>query len=136
MRDLPSVHTPSIRAVHLGAVAALLLGAGVGIGAAQQGTGSISGRVLDPTTKRSLVGAQVLVAGTTHRVFSDVKGEFRLSDLPAGELQIRARLIGYGTAAKAVTVSAGQTTTTEIELTRSEERRVGKECRSRWSPYH
>ena len=23
-----------------------------------------------------------------------------------------------------------------IEITRSEERRVGKECRSRWSPYH
>src|SRR3712207_8018604 len=23
-----------------------------------------------------------------------------------------------------------------IECTRSEERRVGKECRSRWSPYH
>ena len=25
---------------------------------------------------------------------------------------------------------------TRIDLTRSEERRVGKECRSRWSPYH
>ena len=24
----------------------------------------------------------------------------------------------------------------EIEKGRSEERRVGKECRSRWSPYH
>ena len=24
----------------------------------------------------------------------------------------------------------------EINLLRSEERRVGKECRSRWSPYH
>ena len=24
----------------------------------------------------------------------------------------------------------------EMSLTRSEERRVGKECRSRWSPYH
>src|SRR3989454_5772737 len=24
----------------------------------------------------------------------------------------------------------------ELELVRSEERRVGKECRSRWSPYH
>ena len=23
-----------------------------------------------------------------------------------------------------------------VEYTRSEERRVGKECRSRWSPYH
>ena len=28
-------------------------------------------------------------------------------------------------------------TSTEIEtVIRSEERRVGKECRSRWSPYH
>src|SRR2546430_4049021 len=24
----------------------------------------------------------------------------------------------------------------EVVMTRSEERRVGKECRSRWSPYH
>ena len=24
----------------------------------------------------------------------------------------------------------------DYRLTRSEERRVGKECRSRWSPYH
>ena len=23
-----------------------------------------------------------------------------------------------------------------VDVTRSEERRVGKECRSRWSPYH
>ena len=27
-------------------------------------------------------------------------------------------------------------TNAEGERTRSEERRVGKECRSRWSPYH
>ena len=27
-------------------------------------------------------------------------------------------------------------TTVGTKLTRSEERRVGKECRSRWSPYH
>ena len=25
---------------------------------------------------------------------------------------------------------------TDDEIIRSEERRVGKECRSRWSPYH
>ena len=25
---------------------------------------------------------------------------------------------------------------TKEKMTRSEERRVGKECRSRWSPYH
>ena len=28
------------------------------------------------------------------------------------------------------------TVTSEIAQIRSEERRVGKECRSRWSPYH
>ena len=28
------------------------------------------------------------------------------------------------------------TTISDALLTRSEERRVGKECRSRWSPYH
>ena len=29
-----------------------------------------------------------------------------------------------------------QTPELASEITRSEERRVGKECRSRWSPYH
>ena len=30
----------------------------------------------------------------------------------------------------------GRVAAVAIEATRSEERRVGKECRSRWSPYH
>ena len=32
-------------------------------------------------------------------------------------------------------ISSGTTVTTS-KIRRSEERRVGKECRSRWSPYH
>ncbi len=38
-----------------------------------------------------------------------------------------------------LTISDGQKAIKEIKQifdTRSEERRVGKECRSRWSPYH
>src|SRR2546422_10269033 len=31
---------------------------------------------------------------------------------------------------------AGSTVSDDKEMQRSEERRVGKECRSRWSPYH
>ena len=30
----------------------------------------------------------------------------------------------------------GENLANMIRVTRSEERRVGKECRSRWSPYH
>ena len=36
-----------------------------------------------------------------------------------------------------VTTANGEATVTDtIVYVRSEERRVGKECRSRWSPYH
>ena len=32
--------------------------------------------------------------------------------------------------------NVNQITVSNKKITRSEERRVGKECRSRWSPYH
>ena len=41
-------------------------------------------------------------------------------------------LVGYGI----VTGLAGTGDSPGNRVTRSEERRVGKECRSRWSPYH
>ena len=33
-------------------------------------------------------------------------------------------------------IDAARQLTTDENICRSEERRVGKECRSRWSPYH
>jgi len=33
-------------------------------------------------------------------------------------------------------IKAAEACRVPVEITRSEERRVGKECRSRWSPYH
>ena len=33
-------------------------------------------------------------------------------------------------------LSAGSINALMLAISRSEERRVGKECRSRWSPYH
>src|SRR3712207_2086107 len=45
------------------------------------------------------------------------------------------RLLNFSTAK--VSVSAFiESTRVSTECERSEERRVGKECRSRWSPYH
>ena len=37
---------------------------------------------------------------------------------------------------KSYIVRQGMTMQEVVDLLRSEERRVGKECRSRWSPYH
>ena len=37
---------------------------------------------------------------------------------------------------KAIATGASQSDEETVQSARSEERRVGKECRSRWSPYH
>jgi TonB-linked SusC/RagA family outer membrane protein len=89
------------------------------IAVAQQPTGLVTGRVTDAVSKRALVGAQVLAVGTTRRAFTDVKGEFRLTDVPVGPVEIRARLIGYGTAVKKVTVTPDETATADLELAAS-----------------
>ena len=43
---------------------------------------------------------------------------------------------GNGDILSAITTAPKGVEKSGIYLTRSEERRVGKECRSRWSPYH
>src|ERR1043165_5658481 len=53
------------------------------------------------------------------KVFEDL-GYYCVDNLPVGLIPRFAELVGQSS---------------EIEH-RSEERRVGKECRSRWSPYH
>ncbi len=106
------MYTLSIRPTCLVALAIALFGGAATIGAAQQGVGSITGHVVDTTARRALVGAQVLVG--TRRTFTDVKGEFRVDDVPAGEVEVRVRLIGYATAARKVTVRAGETASVEV----------------------
>src|SRR3712207_7126821 len=62
-----------------------------------------------------------------------------ISGLPK-EQRSRAILIGIAAATVLRIIFAGLTTQllqiVGLLLARSEERRVGKECRSRWSPYH
>ena len=43
---------------------------------------------------------------------------------------------GKGTQAEIISEKLGIPTISTGNILRSEERRVGKECRSRWSPYH
>src|SRR5229473_7945243 len=56
---------------------------------------------------------------------------------PAGSVQRRPRA-----PAPTVSITKGDLTSVDVRVcvgaygVRSEERRVGKECRSRWSPYH
>ena len=49
----------------------------------------------------------------------------------------KVSLVGFGTFSVSERAErTGINPSTKATITRSEERRVGKECRSRWSPYH
>src|SRR5256886_16948373 len=61
------------------------------------------------------------------RVFLGSCTNARIEDLRAAARTVRGRHVATGVRAMVVPGS---------QQVRSEERRVGKECRSRWSPYH
>src|SRR3712207_7391421 len=76
-------------------------------------------------------------------VCSSDLGRVTLAELEAEELRVQAsgsaRVTASGTAARVVVDASGSARIQLADLAtrrRSEERRVGKECRSRWSPYH
>src|SRR6059058_1358739 len=83
--------------------------------AAQQ-TGIVSGTVVAAESETPLAGASVVIVGTARTVFTNAKGEYRLS-VAAGTHAVRARLIGYEPAEQHVTVTAGQTVTADFKLT-------------------
>lgn len=83
--------------------------------AAQQ-TGSIQGTVLDATSLRPLVGAQVFVPNTSIGTLTNQSGRFLLLNVPAGQHQLRTALIGYGQQDVTVSVAAGEATELSIEL--------------------
>src|SRR5256886_16164358 len=115
-----------------------LLGGGAAWSAAQQG--SLAGRVTDQASQQAVTGAQVVVEGSVLRAQTNQEGRYRIERLPLGAYRVQVRLIGYATAVRPVTVTAGETAQLDFTLTaaavRSEERRVGEEGRSRWSPDH
>jgi carboxypeptidase family protein/TonB-dependent receptor-like protein/TonB-like protein len=78
-------------------------------------TGSINGRVLDPAG-RAVAGAELTIPGSTVRVETDDTGEFRLKNVPAGDLSIRVRRLGFKPDTSIINVLAGQTVPLMIAL--------------------
>ena len=60
-----------------------------------QGTGSISGRVIDKKDNSELIGVTVLVKGTSFGTVTDVNGNFILKGLKPKEYNIEISYLGY-----------------------------------------
>jgi len=97
------------------AIATILLIGVHGTGAAQT-TGTIRGSVVDAQTRRPVAGAQVSVAGTQRSTTTNEQGAYLLLGMQPGTHRLSVQFIGYGVAEQAVQVAAGQTVTTDFEL--------------------
>lgn len=78
--------------------------------------GTISGLVVEERTLRPLAGAQVYIVDSSIGTLTNAQGRFVLQNVPAGQVTVAVRLIGYGAAEQAVTVLDGQSTDLSITL--------------------
>lgn len=79
--------------------------------------GRVRGEVKDLQTGEPLIGANVIVVGTSIGAATDANGEFVLLNLDAGTYQIRASYLGYQTVTISnVRVNADLTTYIDFEL--------------------
>ena len=85
----------------------------LGITAALAQTGSISGKILDSETNEGMIGATVVVDGTTLGSITDLEGKFLIKNVSPGKVTLRITYVGYEDITTEVTVTDGQTT--EIE---------------------
>ena len=82
-------------------------------------TGIVTGRVTDAASGAPVANAQVMVVGTTIGAAVGSDGQFRITGVPAGSRQIRARSIGYEPATATVSVGNGATATVNIRMNQS-----------------
>ena len=91
-----------------------LLLASAGALAAQ---GIVSGRVTDQANGTPLVGARVIVVGTSLTASTNADGRYRIPGVPAGPVTLRASQIGYASSTHPVTVTNQETVTADFGLT-------------------
>lgn len=83
---------------------------------ALENTGSLQGRVLSERNVQYLEGARVSIEGTGLVTFTDAGGNFRLTQVPLGTVQVQTFYTGLPRDVRSAGISAGQTTELTITL--------------------
>ena len=81
---------------------------------AQRGT--IVGKVTDANSGDELVGANVVIKGTSIGAASGMNGAYKIAKVPPGSFTLRATFMGYKMAEKDVQVTAGQEVTVDFAM--------------------
>lgn len=81
-------------------------------------TGKIAGKIIDKNTGEALLGANIILLGSTLGASADIDGNYFIINIPPGEYQVKASMIGYSSfTIQKVRVSVDQTTRLDFELT-------------------
>jgi TonB-dependent receptor len=94
----------------------VLLVSGIPCVLSAAGTGTIKGVVTDARTGDKLPGAGIIIKENYLGTYSDLKGEYFLSNVPAGSRTITISYLGYKEQKITVEITAGQTQTIDINL--------------------
>ncbi len=101
-------------ALEVGAFLALLV---LAPSAVAQTTGQLSGTIRDARTGETIIGASVLVEGTTRGASTNIDGEYRIIGVRPGSYTLIASYIGYKTTRlEGVRVNVDLTTTADFDL--------------------
>ena len=80
-------------------------------------TGRVSGKIIDQQTGEALIGANIIIVGTSLGAASDVNGEYLVTNLNAGQYSVKASYIGYqDMIVNNVNITSGLTTRLNFEL--------------------
>ena len=85
-------------------------------GLAAQGTGTVTGQVLNADTGQPLGEAQMVVVGTNIGVLTNQAGRYLINRVPEGTREIRAVLLGFAQQTQTITVTAGESTVLDFSL--------------------
>ena len=90
----------------------------LGVSAATAGTrGKIAGRVIDAGNGQPVIGAAVVLEGTTLGASTDLDGGYVIINVPPGTYAVRVTSVGYSpTTIRSVVVSADLTTAVDCKL--------------------
>jgi len=81
---------------------------------AQKGT--LKGTVTDKVTKEMVVGAKIVLSGTSYRAISDIDGNFKIQEIPAGDYTIEVTYALYRNFTAQVKINAQEETVFNPEM--------------------
>jgi iron complex outermembrane recepter protein len=83
-------------------------------------TGTVMGRVFNPSAKEYVRDAEVKLEGTSQVTYTENDGSFQFNNVPAGETALTVTYSGYNPVRQSFTVETGKTAVREVNLVSAE----------------